>query len=118
MDLQEQLDSAKKSIFRFEFFQDFRMKDEEDLDKRLNEQFLKTGDVEMSLMKEWHDYIKLKTDSGLEMKWVRLVVAPMNFYTKLSLHIYRKRIKYGIDIRVITKENFDKLEINIKDFYL
>ena len=118
MDLDKWLDSAKKSIFRFEFLQEYKIKDEEDFDKRMDEQFLKTGEVDMSLMKEWHDFIRSKTSSGVEMRWVRLVVIPINFYTKLSLHIYRKRLEFGIDIMVITQENFDKLNIKVNDFYL
>ena len=72
----------------------------------------------MDLMKDWHDFIKKKVKEGVKFVWVRLVEFPLNEYTKSELYTYKKRVTFGIDIRIITKEKRDELGVEVKDFYL
>ncbi|MBU0761249.1 MAG: hypothetical protein KJ600_05945 [Nanoarchaeota archaeon] len=118
MDLYKELDKSEKEIFRYEALQEYFSDGSDEIENKISQQWKEKGEVDMDLMKEWHDFISKKISGGVKMVWVRLVEFPLNEYTKSGLYIYKKRIKYGIDIRVITKEKFNKLNIEIKDFYI
>ncbi len=118
MDFRKELDNAKKEIFRFEALQEYFSDGSNEIENEIKKQWKETGKVDMNLMKEWHEFISKKFKEGVKFFWVRLVKFPLNEYTKSELYIFKQRVKYGIDIRIITKENFDKLNIDVKDFYL
>lgn len=118
MDLMKELESAEKEIFRFEALQEYFSGGTDEEESEINRQWRETGEIDMDLMKEWHDFIQKKTAAGVKFLWIRLVKFPLNEYTKSSLYIYQRRARYGIDMRIITQEVFDTLDIELKDFYV
>jgi hypothetical protein len=118
MDLYQELGNSSKEIFRFEALQEYFSDGSDALENEINRQWKEKGEIDMDLMKEWHGFIKRKVKSGVKMIWVKLAEFPLKDYTLASLYIYKRRVKYGIDIRIITKEKIDALKIAIKDFYL
>ena len=62
MDLYKYLRSANKSLFRFESLQEYKVDDD---------------GIEDGGMKEWWDFIALKTKSDVVMERVRLVIEPL-----------------------------------------
>lgn len=118
MDLQKELDKASKEIFRFEALQEYFSDGSNERENETMQQWREKGEIDMNLMKHWHGFIKKKTKTGVKMTWVRLVEFPLTEYTKKALWIYERRGEYGIEIRIITKNVFDKLGVGLKDFYL
>lgn len=103
MDLYQHLQSAQKSLFRFETLQDYNVGDD-----GLDDQG----------MKDWWDFITLKTKSGVKMERVRLVVEPLTEYTKSELIVHVKSITFGDDIRTIDEATFNQLSVQQEDFWL
>lgn len=97
------LNSAKKSLFRFESLQTYMVKDE---------------DMSDSGMAEWWDFIKKKKKEGVKMQRVRLVTRPYSEYLRKELPVHRKSAKTGDDIRLINVATLKKLKIPTKDFWL
>ena len=91
------LSVSKKSLFRFEY-----------------EQYFANDDMSDESMKEWWSFIKDKTLNNITMQRVRLVILPMNEYTKSELKTHKNSVKYGDDIRVLYKEEFDEIVNSIK----
>lgn len=103
MDLMDYLNSATKSLFRFEALQVYEVE----------------GDtLDDSGMKEWWDFIESKTKSGVVMERVRLVIEPLTDYTMKELEIHKKSAEHGDDISIIKENIFTTLDIPIKDFWL
>lgn len=117
MNLMDELEKSNKEIFRFEALQEYFSDGSNEVGNEINRQWRETGEIDMNLMKKWHEFIKKKVQNGVKFIWIRLVEFPLNEYTKSGLYIYKKRLEFGIDIRIITKEKFDKLGIDVKDFY-
>ncbi len=118
MDLGEELDKSGNEIFRFEALQEYFSDGSDVLQNEIEKQWREKNEIDMDLMKEWHEFIESKVKEGVKFSWVRLVKFPLNEYTKWSLYVYKKRVKYGIDIRIITKEKIEEFGVDIKDFYL
>ncbi len=118
MELGKELNKSIKEIFRFEALQEYFSDGSDEIENEISRQWREAGEIDMDLMEEWHDFIRKKVEEGVKMVWIRIVEFPLNDYTKSSLYIYKKRVEYGIDILVITKEIVDKLKIDVKDFYL
>lgn len=118
MDLMRELENSKEEIFRFEALQEYFSDNSNEIEKEISKQFKETGEIDMDLMKDWHEFIQRKTSRGVKMIWIRLLKFPLNEYTKSEVYIYKKRLKYGIDIHIITEDKFNQLKIKFKDFYL
>ena len=118
MDLGNELEKAHKEIFRFEALQEYFSDGSDEVENEINRQWAETGRIDMDLMKEWHDFITKKVKNGVKFIWVRLVEFPLNAYTKCELYIFKRRIIYGIDIRIIIKKKLDTLGLPVQDFYL
>jgi hypothetical protein len=114
MDLGEQLDSAKSSLFRFEGLQTYDPTKKEEAFQK----FLQTGVRDLSGMQEWWDFIRSKTSSGVVMQRVRLVTFPLTDYTRFELPAHARSVEQGDDIRIITEPVFSSLGINVKDFWM
>ena len=103
MELYKYLQSAQKSLFRFEAFQDYKVE----------------GDgIDDDGMKEWWDFITLKTKSGVKMQRVRLIIEPLTEYTKNELVVHKKSKTFGDDIRLIREDVFKNLKLKQEDFWL
>lgn len=103
MDLYQYLQSATKSLFRFESLQDYKV----------------GGDgIDDEDMKEWWDFITSKTKAGVLMQRVRLVVEPFTEYTKNELIVHKKSETFGDDIRIIKEKIFNTLNLKQEDFWL
>ena len=103
MDLYQHLQSAQKSLFRFETLQDYNVGDD---------------DLDDKGMKDWWDFIALKTRDGVKMERIRLIIEPLTEYTKRELIVHAKSKTFGDDIRTISEETFNKLSIKLADFWL
>lgn len=103
MKLLDYLNSAEKSLFRFESLQDYKVDDED------------MSDVGM---RAWWDFIVSKKYNGVMMQQVRLVTRPFTSYTKKELEIHKKSLAFGDDIKVIEEDKFKNLKIRIGDFWL
>ncbi len=103
MDLYQYLQSAQKSLFRFETLQDYNVGDD-----GLDDQG----------MKDWWDFIASKTNSEVKMERVRLIIEPLTEYTKRELIVHAKSKTFGDDIRTINEVTFNKLSIPLEDFWL
>lgn len=103
MDLYQHLQSAQKSLFRFETLQDYNVGDDGFDDQG---------------MKDWWDFITLKTKSGVKMERVKLVIEPLTEYTKSELIVHAKSKTFGDDIKTINEITFNKLSIPQEDFWL
>jgi hypothetical protein len=114
MTLLETLDQAKQSLFRFEYLQSFSVNSE----KELWDIWEKEHRIADGYMQHWWNYITDKQNSGVKMTRVSLVRFPLTPYKEMELEIFKKTITYGDDIRIITGERFDKLNLNVKDFWL
>lgn len=103
MQLFEYLKLAKISLFRFEYLQEYKSD---------------INGMNDSKMKEWWSFIESKTKSGVVMQRVRLVIEPLNDYTKKEIEIHKKSNNYGDNIKIIKNKEFKKLKIKLKDFWL
>ena len=103
MDLYQYLQSARKSLFRFETLQEYNVGDD-----GLDDQG----------MKDWWDFITLKTSAGVKMERVRLTIEPFTEYTKKELLVHAKSKTFGDDIRTIDEATFKRLSIKQEDFWL
>jgi len=112
MDVMNYLQSAKKNIFRFEYLQYYA--DDEDSLKYWRD----TGTINQDDMQAWWGFVESKSENGIKMSRVRRVLLPMNDYTKMELQIHQLSNKRGDDIVVIFDDEFKKLKIRKKDFWL
>ncbi len=103
MELFEYLKSANKSLFRFESLQEYEVEGEDMSDEG---------------MKEWWNFIIQKTQEGILMQRVRLVVEPLTEYTKNELEVHKKSKGIGDDIRIMKGDSFNTLNIKQEDFWL
>jgi hypothetical protein len=90
------LESAKKSLFRWEALQEYRVDDEDDMD-------------------DWWAFLQKKSASGVVLQRVRMIRFPLNDYTKKELQVHAMSNMHGDDIRVI-----EDLEVRdcLQDFWL
>jgi hypothetical protein len=114
MELMDQLDSAKNNLFRFEKLQYY---DEGDNDAGLKK-FIESGELPLTEMQQWFDFIKKKISEKILMQRVRFVTFPETDYTKYELAVHRKSIEAGDDIRVILDSDYEKLGDDPQDFWL
>lgn len=114
MTLLETLDQAKHSLFRFEYQQSFSVNSEKELwaiwqnEKRIADEYMQT----------WWQYITNKKEHGVLMQRVSLIREPLTPYKEMEIEIFKKTIPFGDDIRIISGDNIDKLNIASKDFWL
>jgi len=108
------LQSAKKSLFRFEYLQDFNISSEKDN----FDAYKKTGVFDHGMMKSWWNFLELKQKEGVVAQRVRLVRKPITKYTEYSLEIFKETIKYGDEIRILPEEKITSDLEKLKDFWL
>ncbi len=114
MTLLETLNQAKQSLFRFEYLQSFSVNSE----KELWETWKNEHRIADEYMQDWWNYIADKKAAGINMQRVNLIRFPLTPYKEMEMEIFKKTIQYGDDIRLITGDSFDKLNISLKDFWL
>ena len=114
MDFMGHLHSAHRSLFCFEVLQDGALGDR----LKFYEEFLRKGSCGLSFLQEWNAFVGGKTAYGIPVRRVRLIRFPLTNYTKFALHTYQASAKVGEDTWVIADEDFDKLGIPSKDFWL
>jgi hypothetical protein len=112
MDLMDYLKSAKKSLFRFEYLQEFKAGEDGNID-----QWRKTGEIDENLFKEWWNFLEGKHKEGVITQRVRRIMYPLNEYTQWELQTHKLSIQHGDDIRKITDDEFHKLNICATDFW-
>ncbi|MBI2452082.1 hypothetical protein HYV50_03315 [Candidatus Pacearchaeota archaeon] len=114
MSLRNFLDDAQESLFRFESLQYYEIEEE----KEFFQDYLKTGKIDIVVLKNWHEFITRKMSQGVIMERIRLVNLPLTDYTKCEIMVYLENIKHGEDIRIITEKEFNSFDIEQKDFWL
>lgn len=110
--LMSYLDSARESIFRFEYFQSY------ECDDKVLSDWQKTGVINEDDMLDWWNFIETRKKEGVIMSRVRRVVLPMNEYTKMELHIHKLSNQRGDNISIIKDDDFEKMKIENKDFWM
>src|SRR5216684_1100797 len=108
MNLMDYLAVAKKSLFRFEFLQEYDAGEKDNI-----KQWRKTSQINSALFKEWWDFLEKKHGEGVITQRVRRVVYPLNEYTQWELMGHRLSIQHGDDIREISNDQFRRLNILI-----
>ena len=103
--------SAKLSVFRFEGLQDYSATDGDDIVTH----FALTGKLPIHPTEtKWCQDMLQKNKNGIKTARVRLVMLPLNDYTKMELAWHREASAYsGDDIRII---EHDKFQIMFGDF--
>jgi len=97
-------EKATKSLFRFEGLQDYTAMDgEEEISH-----FIKTGALLTKPQDvDWCRNMKLKNERGMFTGRVRMVVKPLNNYTKWELAWHKAAAEFsGDDIRIIDEDSF------------
>jgi len=107
------LNSARKSLFRFEYLQNFS-----GTDKEAFAHWQKTGKIDWTVIQEWWGFLERKHAEGVTTTRVRLVELPISEYTKFELQLHYETAKHGDDIRIITDNQFGKLTIPYTDFWM
>src|SRR6266481_2023346 len=101
MDFSEYLQSAKASLFRFEYLQEFHMSEEQEVFRT----YSTTGIVEIRpIMQDWWNFLEMKHRDGVHTQRVRLIRFPISKYLEWELYIHRQTIKHGDDIRSLTED--------------
>ncbi len=112
MDFDDYLKSSKKSLFRWEKLQWYA--DDEEMFRKYKE----TGDVDWEEMSNWNQFLLFNLVLKISMQRVRLVVEPMNEYTRMELKIHWASTGLGDKIRKIDEESYKKIGIDFPDFWL
>lgn len=112
--LEQVINKAKKTIFRFESLQDYSAEDpKEELEYFIQNKSLMTQAKDT----EWWKGVKEKNEKGIKDSRVRLVIEPMNDYTRFELAFLKTAAAFsGSDIRII-KEN-SLLVNDFGDYYI
>lgn len=115
MNLEDHLQSAQKSLFRFEYLQEFDVSEESELFRT----YQATGKVEIrDMMQDWWEFLEKKHQQGVLTQRVRLVRFPVSKYVEWELFIHRQASKHGDDIRTLNEKKLTpELEV-LGDFWL
>ena len=109
------LQSAQKSLFRFERLQVYDMPEEQ----TAFQNFCQTGVLKITGSdKEWFAFLQEKHGQGVVTQRVRLIEYPLTDYTRFELAFHRVALQHGDDIRFVTKELLNGLSLPVKDFWL
>ncbi len=113
MNLIDYLNTAQKSLFRFEYLQDFSAADEKSFTR-----WRKTKQIDTAALQPWWDFLERKHADGVVTSRVRRVAIPLSEYTRFELEGHRETAKHGDDIRIIKNDQFKTLAIPLVDFWL
>jgi hypothetical protein len=115
MDFSKYLQSAKNSLFRFEYLQEFDMPEEHELFKT----YKATGKVEIRpILQDWWNFLEMKHTEGVCTQRVRLIRSPMTKYLEWELYGHRQTIKHGDDIRVLDENRLMPELEDLGDFWV
>jgi hypothetical protein len=112
MNLMDYLNSATSSLFRWEKLQEYAD------DAVALEKFRANGEIDVSDMNNWWKFLSDKRGAGVILQRVRLVVEPVNDYTKMEVAIHQESIKHGDDIRILDESAYSKIGIDLSDFWM
>jgi len=113
--MKDYFNNFKKYAFRLELLQKYSVNEE----KEDFENFNKKGKVNPKINEEWHDILIAAKKRGAKVIRAHVIKEPLSDYIKFELEHYKENKKYGEGALLISKEEFDKLNINIKrDFWL
>lgn len=74
-------------------------------------EFKETGKVINNIDKEWMDLLKI----GKPVKRLRLLSNPLSSYEVFELEVYKSNIKYGEDIRICNRDDYNE---KLQDFWI
>lgn len=98
---------AKKSIFRFEGLQDYSAEDGEEFVRTYIEKGIFTIQPKDN---SWCKDMKQRIERGVKAQRVRLVLKPLNDYTRAELAWHKAVAEFtGDDIRVIEEKDFKEI---------
>ena len=114
--LDEYIQEAKRSVFRFEGLQDYSAMDGEDFVRK----YLESNQLSFQPAEsEWWKSIKALNQKGIKTSRVRMVTDPLTDYTKAELAHLKASADYSAeDIRTIGEESVKEIAPGLSDFYL
>ena len=107
MEFDELFELFNEEAFRLETLPVYDVEEEE---KAILE-FNKTGKVVENVDNEWIDLLKI----GKPVKRLRLLSNPLSNYEIFELEEYKTNLKYGEDIRIVNRDNFNEI---LQDFWI
>lgn len=115
MSLGEKLKSARESLFRFEYLQEFDVPEESPAFRK----YQTNEEVEIRhLMQGWWDFLEAEHAEGVRTERVRLVRAPQTRYLEWELLIHRESLKHGDHIRILKEDSLTPDVEVLGDFWL
>lgn len=107
MDFDELFEMFTEEAFRLETLPVYDVEEEKEAIK----EFKETGMVVNNIDKEWVDLLKI----GKPVKRLRLLSNPLSDYEVFELEVYKSNLKYGEDIRIANRDNFNE---ELQDFWI
>lgn len=107
MDFDELFKMFTEEAFRLETLPIYDVEEEKEAIK----EFKNTGKIINNIDKEWVDLLKI----GKPVKRLRLLSNPLSDYEVFELEVYKSNLKYGEDIRIANRDNFNE---ELQDFWI
>jgi hypothetical protein len=115
MTLGEHLQSARESLFRFEYLQEFDTPEE----KELFRTYIVNGKAEIRpMMKDWWGFLEAKHAEGVLTQRVRFVRIPQTKYVEWELYIHRQSLSHGDQIYILEESKLIPDIEKLGDFWL
>ncbi len=107
MEFDELFELFTEEAFRLETLSVYDVEEE----KKAILEFNKTGKIEENVDNEWVNLLKI----GKPVKRLRLLSNPLSNYEIFELEVYKTNLKYGEDIRIVNRDNFNE---KLQDFWI
>lgn len=117
MSFDELWKNFKKEAFRLELLQEYNVQEEE----KAIEKFLRGGKIKaQDFGNEWDEYLEGLLKRNVRAGRVHVVDLPLSDYIKFEFESYKFSQKWGEDIRIILREDYEKITDGkeFKDFWL
>lgn len=107
MSFDELFEMFTEEAFRLETLPIYDVEEEKEAIK----EFKNTGKIINNIDQEWMDLLKI----GKPVKRLRLLSNPLSDYEIFELEAYKSNLKYGEDIRIANRDNFNE---ELQDFWI
>ena len=107
MSFDELFEMFTEEAFRLETLPIYDVEEEKEAIK----EFKNTGKIINNIDQEWMDLLKI----GKPVKRLRLLSNPLSNYEIFELEAYKSNLKYGEDIRIVNRDNFNE---ELQDFWI
>ena len=107
MDFDKLFEMYTEEAFRLETLPVYNVFEEEEAIL----EFKETGKVINNIDNEWVNLLKI----GKPVKRLRLLSNPLTDYEVFELEVYKTNLKYGEDIRIVSRDDFSE---ELQDFWI